>query len=57
MANGDPLPPWISVDREHSQLVLSKDEFDRLTERGQTISLSLQAGEERLTFSLPPAEK
>ena len=55
--NGDPAPPWISVDREHSRLILGRTEFDRLTQRGQTISLRLQAGDERMTFSLPPADK
>lgn len=54
MANGDPQPRWISVDREHAWLVLGKTEFEQLSARGETITLRLQAGTENLVFTLPP---
>lgn len=57
LANGDPLPDWISIDREHSWLVLGKAAFSQLVARGETINLRLQAGSETLIFKLPPEEK
>jgi cytoskeletal protein CcmA (bactofilin family) len=54
LANGDPQPSWISVDREHAWLVLGKTEFDQLSARGETLTLRLQAGTENLVFTLPP---
>lgn len=54
LANGEPLPSWISVDREHAWLVLGKKPFDQLVDSGQNITLQLQAGSEKLVFRLPP---
>jgi cytoskeletal protein CcmA (bactofilin family) len=54
LANGEPLPSWITVDREHSWLVLGKEPFTQLSARGETINLLLQAGTETLIFKLPP---
>lgn len=55
LANGEPVPSWITVDRQHAWLVLGKAEFDQLVARAQTISLRLQAGSEEMTFKLPPS--
>ena len=57
LANGDPLPDWITVDREHSWLVLGKEAFSQMVARGETIHLRLQAGTETLIFKLPPDAK
>jgi hypothetical protein len=57
LANGDPLPDWITVDREHSWLVLGKEAFSQMVARGETIQLRLQAGTETLIFKLPPDAK
>lgn len=54
LANGAPLPSWISVDREHAWLVLGKAAYDQLVSRGENITLQLQAGTENLVFKLPP---
>lgn len=54
LADGQPLPSWISVDREHAWLVLGKREFDRLQAQGQSLMVRMQAGEENLVFKLPP---
>ena len=54
LANGEPLPSWISVDREHAWLVLGKKAFEQLTASGQSLTLQLQAGSESLIFKLPP---
>lgn len=54
MANGEPVPSWISVDLEHSWLVLEKAPFEQLAARGQTMTLRLQAGSEDMIFTLPP---
>lgn len=54
LANGEPLPSWISVDREHAWLVLGKAAYNQLVARGQSITLRLQAGAEDLVFQLPP---
>lgn len=55
LASGEPVPSWISVDREHAWLVLGKAEFDQLVARAQSVSLRLQAGSEDMTFKLPPS--
>lgn len=57
LANGDPLPDWITVDREHSWLVLGKEAFSKMVARGEIINLRLQAGTETLIFKLPPDAK
>lgn len=54
LANGDPLPSWITVDREHAWLVLDKSEFNRLSAQQEVLSVRLQAGPETLVFKLPP---
>lgn len=54
LANGEPLPSWISVDRKHAWLVLDKKAFDQLVTSGQSLTLRLQAGSENLVFKLPP---
>lgn len=54
LASGEPLPSWISIDREHAWLVLGKKPFDQLVVNGQSITLKLQAGSENLIFKLPP---
>lgn len=54
LANGDPLPSWITVDRKHAWLVLGKKPFDQLVASGQSMTLNLQAGSEQLVFKLPP---
>ena len=57
LANGDPLPTWITVDREQARLVLNKLEFDQFCALGQTVTVRLQAGSENLVFKLPPETK
>lgn len=54
LANGEPLPSWISVDRQHAWLVLGQPAYDQLVASGQSISIKLQAGTENLVFKLPP---
>lgn len=54
LADGQPLPSWIAVDRAHAWLVLGKREFDRLHAQGQSLMVRMQAGEENLIFKLPP---
>lgn len=54
LANGEPLPSWISVDSKHAWLVLEKSAYDQQVASGQSLTLRLQAGTESLVFKLPP---
>ncbi len=54
LADGAPLPHWISVDREHAWLVLGKKEYLQLQAQNQHITVRIQAGSENLVFKLPP---
>ncbi len=57
LANGDPVPTWITVDREHDRLVLNKADLDQFCALGETVMVRLQAGSENLVFKLPPETK
>ena len=57
LAKGDPVPTWITVDREHDRLVLNKADLDQFCALGETVMVRLQAGSENLVFKLPPETK
>ena len=57
LANGDPVPTWITVDREHDRLVLNKADLDQFCALGETVMVRLHAGSENLVFKLPPETK
>jgi cytoskeletal protein CcmA (bactofilin family) len=54
LANGDPLPSWIQIDRKLASLVLGKAQLKELSDSGQSLSIRVQAGSETQTFKIPP---
>lgn len=54
LANGDPLPTWITMDPKQPRLVLAKTELDALSAKGESITVRVRVGDETLVFQLPP---
>lgn len=54
LVDGSQLPEWITLDREHTSLVLQRGPFEALVAERRTMVLRLQMGSEVLTFSIPP---
>jgi cytoskeletal protein CcmA (bactofilin family) len=57
LANGEPLPEWITVDRENFKLVLDRVAVNALSDHAQSVRIRLQAGAEVISFTLPPERK